>query len=412
MRQIITIWKKELKDTFRDRRTLAAMLLIPIILMPLVIVGMSKIMEYQFKKTAEQAVKISIVGENYAPILAEIIKKQDKVEIVKSDNNLKESVAKDKIDAGLIIPSDFDDQIRDIKPVQIKMLTKSTSSKSSSALLRINSALSVFNKQLLEKRFADQKINQNILSEVSGAPEDVATEKERGGFGLGFLLPLFIVIWAITGGQYTAIDISAGEKERKTLEPLLLTPVKRLDIVLGKFLAVSTTALISVVAALGSIYFTMLRFGFGPIGQNGEFQAGGAAAGAQQGAIFDFSVEPQAIILLLVISVLLIFLFSAIILSVAIFARSFKEAQNYVGPMYLFVVMPVAILNAMIGLKPALWFFALPAVNAFLLFREILAGAYDWQHILLTAASLIVYSLIAIFVASKIYSKETVLFKS
>lgn len=388
------------------------MLLIPIILMPLVIVGMSKIMEYQFKKTAEQAVKISIVGENYAPILAEIIKKQDKVEIVKSDNNLKESVAKDKIDAGLIIPSDFDDQIRDIKPVQIKMLTKSTSSKSSSALLRINSALSVFNKQLLEKRFADQKINQNILSEVSGAPEDVATEKERGGFGLGFLLPLFIVIWAITGGQYTAIDISAGEKERKTLEPLLLTPVKRLDIVLGKFLAVSTTALISVVAALGSIYFTMLRFGFGPIGQNGEFQAGGAAAGAQQGAIFDFSVEPQAIILLLVISVLLIFLFSAIILSVAIFARSFKEAQNYVGPMYLFVVMPVAILNAMIGLKPALWFFALPAVNAFLLFREILAGAYDWQHILLTAASLIVYSLIAIFVASKIYSKETVLFKS
>lgn len=412
MRQIITIWKKELKDTFRDRRTLAAMLLIPIILMPLVIVGMSKLMEYQFKKTAEQAVKISIVGENYAPILAEIIKKQDKVEIVKSDNNLKESVAKDKIDAGLIIPSDFDDQIRDIKPVQIKMLTKSTSSKSSSALLRINSALSVFNKQLLEKRFADQKINQNILSEVSGAPEDVATEKERGGFGLGFLLPLFIVIWAITGGQYTAIDISAGEKERKTLEPLLLTPVKRLDIVLGKFLAVSTTALISVVAALGSIYFTMLRFGFGPIGQNGEFQAGGAAAGAQQGAIFDFSVEPQAIILLLVISVLLIFLFSAIILSVAIFARSFKEAQNYVGPMYLFVVMPVAILNAMIGLKPALWFFALPAVNAFLLFREILAGAYDWQHILLTAASLIVYSLIAIFVASKIYSKETVLFKS
>lgn len=412
MRQIITIWKKELKDTFRDRRTLAAMLLIPIILMPLVIVGMSKIMEYQFKKTAEQAVKISIVGENYAPILAEIIKKQDKVEIVKSDNNLKESVAKDKIDAGLIIPSDFDDQIRDIKPVQIKMLTKSTSSKSSSALLRINSALSVFNKQLLEKRFADQKINQNILSEVSGAPEDVATEKERGGFGLGFLLPLFIVIWAITGGQYTAIDISAGEKERKTLEPLLLTPVKRLDIVLGKFLAVSTTALISVVAALGSIYFTMLRFGFGPIGQNGEFQAGGAAAGAQQGAIFDFSVEPQAIILLLVISVLLIFLFSAIILSVAIFARSFKEAQNYVGPMYLFVVMPVAILNAMIGLKPALWFFALPAVNAFLLFREILAGAYDWQHILLTAVSLIVYSLIAIFVASKIYSKETVLFKS
>ena len=89
---------------------------------------------------------------------------------------------------------------------------------------------------------------------------DVSTKQERGGFLLSFILPLFIVIWSITGGMYTAMDVSAGEKERSTLEALLLTPATRLEITLGKLLAVATVAFMTIVAALSSMVYSLARF--------------------------------------------------------------------------------------------------------------------------------------------------------
>lgn len=406
--QIITICKKELLDTIRDRRSLLAMIVIPALLMPLLIVGMAKFIDYQMKKSAEQTVKVAIRGENYSSLLTETIKNQKKIEIVKIDpptdsgqaDALKQAIEEEKIDAGIIIPSDFSDNVQSLKPAEIKVIIKSTLEKSGNASQKINAAIAEFNKQIREKRFSELKINPNVLTEASAIPEDIATKKEKGGFGLGYLLPFFIVIWSITGGQYTAVDASAGEKERKTLEALLLTPVKRFTIVMGKFLAVATASIISVIVALASLYLTISKVGFGPMAQ-----------GAPEGAIFDFSLEPKALFILLIVSILLVFVFSAIMLSIAIFAKSFKEAQSYLGPLYLVVILPLSLMNTMIGLKPALWLFAIPAVNAILLFKEILVGDYNFGHIAVTIVSLAGFSLLALFAASKIYSKESVLFK-
>ena len=402
---ILTIWKKELKDTIRDRRTLMAMVVMPMLLMPVMTIGMFKFMEYQIENQAEKVVKISIIKEGEAPALMEMIKDQEKIEIVEVEGEIKDAVTNDDIDLGIIIPENFQENIDNLETAEIAIIKKSTNLDSESALARISFLVVNFNNQILQERFADQEINPKVLSKAVIVPEDMATEKETGGFILGLIIPLFIVMWSIMGGQYTAIDVSAGEKERKTLESLLLTPVKRMDIVFGKFLTVSTVALTSVIVAIGSFYVALIYSGgFGSMMQNGQ------SSGVENIAI-SFSIEPLAILLLLAVSLFLVLMFSAIILSIAIFAKSFKEAQSYIGPSYLVVILPVVLVNAMPGFEPVLWFFALPAVNATLLFKEVLMGVYDPGHILLTLSSLIIYSIIAIFIATKIYSKEGVLFR-
>jgi len=406
--QIITIWKKELKDTIRDKRTLMSSIILPLVLMPLLIIGIGKFAVYEMQRSQEQVVKITFINETQAPELVDAIKKQDKIEIVKLEGDVKEAARNDKIDAGIIIPSDFKTSVEKQNPVQLQVLGDSTNDKANVAFSRIMAGLTAYNNQVLQTRFTEQKINPTVLASVTAVKEDVSTEKERGGFGLGFILPLFIVMWSIIGGQYTAIDASAGEKERKTLEALILTPVRRLNIVFGKFLAVSTVALLSVVISLVSLYIG-LKFSGSSI-YNQASQTAAAGTGSESLNIA-FSLEPKAIIILLAASLFLVFMFSAILLSISIFAKSYKEAQSYIGPAYLIVILPTVFVNTLPGLKPALWFFALPVMNAILLYKEVLMGTYDWGHILVTVGSLIVYSLAAIFAAAKIYSKEGILFR-
>lgn len=398
-----------MRDTVRDRRTLLSMVLIPILLMPLIMVGMFKLIESQQKSQAEQTVKVTIINEAAAPRLVEKFKAAGKIEIVSVSGDAEKSVANGNIDAVLSLPEDFQEKIAAQEPLEIGLISKSTNLNSLNVSSALALAVSQFNNELLAARFDEQGVDPKILSGVTVANRDVATAKETGGYILGFMIPLFIVIYSIAGGQYTAIDVSAGEKERKTLEALFLTPARRIEIVLGKFLAVATVALISIVLAIGSLYVTFVY-----VGDAGMLAADMSTGGAGANIIgeLNFSVEPQAALLLFAVSVFLVLMFSAFLLSISIFAKSFKEAESYISPAYLVVILPIVFVNSVPTFEPMLWHYAIPAVNAVLLFKEVLMGTYDTTHILVTFASLIVASAAAILIATKIYLKEKVLFGS
>ncbi|MFA5135671.1 MAG: ABC transporter permease [Patescibacteria group bacterium] len=403
MRSIRTIWKKELKDTIRDRRTLMAMIVLPMLLMPAVIIGMGKLVELQAKQAEEKVVKVAVEQRESAPAFVELLGSQEKLELVEISKDIRQAVRDDEIEAGIIIPEGFSELVASQQPASLLVVGKSINTDSSIARSRIQEAVMAYNSQLIAMRLTEQAVDQSILNPVTAASEDLVTEQEAGGFGLSFILPLFIIMWSVVGGQYTAIDISAGEKERKTLESLLLTPVRRLEVVFGKFLAVSTAALVSVVVALGSMYASMLIFGPGLFG---------AVAGSGDASMeLNFSIEPLAFLILFCASIILVLMFSAVQLSIAIFAKSYKEAQSYIGPSYLVVILPVVLVNTLPNFKPVLWFFSLPVVNAVLLFKEVLVGVYDVPHILMTTASLVLFAGLAIYIAVKIYAKESVLFR-
>lgn len=399
-RYILTIWHKELKDTIRDRRTLLAMVVMPMVLVPLLIVGMFKFTDYQQRKAQEQIVKIAVVNSQAAPELISLIRTDNKIEIVEINLEINQAIDQDKIDAALIITQDFSQKISRQETAIIELIRNSTKTKSNTALSRLRILINSFNTQITEKRFEAQSIDKSILAGAVLEVQDIASQKEMGGFVLGLIIPLLIIMWSIIGGQYTAIDISAGEKERKTLESLLLTPAKRVDVVLGKFLAVASTALVSVVVSLVSM---IVAFRF--VNLESSF------IGGSPDTALAFSLPPAAILIFFVVAVLLVLMFSAILLSIAIFAKSYKEAQSYIGPSYLLIILPVTLINALPGFKPAVWLFTLPAINAMLLFKEVLLGNYIASHILITMISLILFAVLALLVATKIYAKETILFK-
>ncbi len=408
-KKIITIWKKELKDTVRDRRTLLSMVLIPILLMPVIMIGMFKLMDSQQKSQAEQTVTVAIVNEGAAPQIVGKLTGTGKIDAIPVTGDPETSVAEGDIDAAILIPADFREKIAYEQPVEITLVAKSTNLNSMNVASALSLAVAEYNSEVLSTRFREQGIDPGVLSNVTVVNRDAATAKETGGYILGFLIPLFIVIYSIAGGQYTAIDVSAGEKERKTLEALFLTPARRIEIVLGKFLAVATVALTSIVLAIGSLYATFVYAGAGML------SSAGMNTGANSPDIIgelNFTVEPQAAFLLFGVSVFLVLMFSAFLLSISIFAKSFKEAESYISPAYLVVVLPIVFVNSVPTFEPMLWHYAIPAVNAVLLFKEVLMGTYDTMHILVTFVSLIITSAAAILVATKIYSREKVLFGS
>lgn len=411
--QIFTIWKKELKDTIRDKRTLFSMVLIPIVMMPLLMIGMAKLTEIQFKEQQEQVARIAVRGGEYAPAIMATIKNDPNLLIIEENGDFKEAVAEERLEGGLIIPQDFEEKIKNEEASPLTIITKSTNLKSTALGGRITSLITAYNAQITQRRFQDKGINPGVLSGAVLETQDAASKQEASGMLWGMILPMIIVIWAITGGQYTAIDVSAGEKERKTLEALLMTPIKRLDLVIGKFLAVSTVALVSTILALGSMYISISQVMGGTM-KNLAVTSGAAPESATQASMFSWqiSVEPQAFLILLAVSILLVLMFSAILLSISIYAKNFKEAGNYISPAYMLIIIPIVALNSMPDFVPALWHFALPAVGAMLLFKEVLMGTYDAAHLAITITFLIIYAILVLLIATKIYAKESVIFNS
>ena len=393
MSSIITVFFKEIKDSIRDRRTLLTAVLMPIFLMPVIMIGSLKFQEYQQKSTEQKKAIIAVSNEAAAPTLMSFLKSQEKITI-KSTTDYNKDIDSGTINAFLQVPDDFEKQLAVQTPAKISVFQKSSNLDSQSALPKVTIALQQFNEIESVKRLQEKKIDPSVITVLAITPVDISTATERGGFFIGLLLPMFIVLFAIIGGMYIAIDVSAGEKERKTLEALILTPASRFEIVAGKFLAVASTASASSVLSLFSLYaaFKLFPPSFGD-------------------ASVIINLSPASIGIMLGIGVILAIMFSGLLLSVAIFAKSYKEAQNYITPFYLIAVLPVAIFAQIPGLKPTLPMFLLPGVNGVFVIKEVIVGAFDTGHILVTIGSLLVYAVIAIIVASSIYSKEGILFR-
>ncbi len=410
MSRIITIWKKELKDSVRDRRTLISTIILPMLLMPVIIVGLGKLTVWQISQSEEQIAKVAVANESASADFTELLRQNQKIEIISASAEEARTAVKNKtIDLAVVLPDDFDSGVTADRQIQLEVYQNSLNMKSSAALARLSATAVQYNQLLLQSRLAKQNISPDVQNGLILKAIEIASESELGGFGLSYILPLFIVMWAVVGGQTAAVDISAGEKERKTLESLLLTPVSRLQIVIGKFMTVSTMALTSEILALGSMY-AVFAFGGGDLfASTVSSQSNSLVQSDASG--FSFSLQFQAVIIMFLVSILLVMLFSALNLSVAIFARSYKEAQSYIGPSYLAVILPVVLVNTLPGFEPTLGYFAIPIVNAVLLFKEVLIGVYDTGHILLTIAVMIAAALFTMYIASRIYQKEKVLFK-
>lgn len=396
LRTIKIIYLKELLDTIRDRRTLIAMIVVPILLFPVMMIGFGWFARTQSIKMVEEVAKLAVLGKDNAPHLYQLMEQSKYLKIVQSPNP-REALSKGEIQIILEIPDDFESKVNTETPAEITMLFDAATIKSNVAKGKVNNVFETYKQELVTRRLESRRIDNSILNPFGIKEQNVASEEKMTGMILGMILPYIVILLSLTGAMYPAIDLTAGEKERGTMETLLISPATRLELVMGKFLTVFTASYITGILATVSMFVTLM-FGLSMLKELTKDLA--------------FSIQFGAVFIMLLLLVPVSMIFSALLMSIAIFARSYKEAQSYISPLMILVVMPAVIPMMAPTMELNSRWVWVPIINVSLILREVFTGKYNWGYIGLIILSMGFYAAIALFVATRLFQKEKVLFRT
>jgi sodium transport system permease protein len=394
-KNIKLIFIKELVGTVRDKRTIIAMIIIPLIFYPLLFMGIGYFNQMGNEKSEEAISKIIIIGAEFSPPLVKYFQNNPKIEILSIQNNPLLKLEKGEVQLILIIPSDFKDRIEEGESCPLILRYDATETKSRIAQKRINQAIAEYEKEIISQRLSIMHLKEEFIRPLILQTENVASPQKVTGSLLGVLLPYLIVILIFVGAMHTAVDITAGEKERGTITTLLVSQINRVEIVLGKCFAVMLISFISMI--LGLIGLTL------------AFLSGTSIMGGIEGV--EFGISFCTIFLLFLVLLPLVGLASAVLIMVGIFARNIKEASSYITPIYMLTVF-LGVISISQGIELSGKMFLVPVLNSSFVFKEILMGKIYWSHIITTFSANMVIATLALLSATRLFTKEEVLFRS
>lgn len=388
------VFKKELLDIFRDRKTLIIGILIPLILLPVMFgvigSGMNK-----STKDVQDNIKVAIVDKGNSTIKT-FMKSQKNIRVINS-TNIGEDIKKGSIMIAMEIPKEFDSAINNEKPVNIKLTYDNASAQSNLAATMIDSYIQSYSKGVVAERLKSKGIKAEILTPINVDKVTLVKESEsEGQFMLSLMLPLFLMIYSVTGPMAPATDLGAGEKERGTLEPLLTTKAGRLSLLWGKFLAITVMGCLTIIASIVGLLISMKQM-------EGMF---GSSAG------ITISLTPKVIVLIGIMSILVTMAFGALELAISISARSFKEAQTYLTPLTVIAFIPVYATYMLDGKNIDGYYFNIPLANVVCLMKEFLSGIFNVQHMIITFSWILVYIVASVLLARYMFSREEVVFRT
>lgn len=394
------VYLKELRSLLRDRKTLIFTILIPIFAMPLMGFGMTQVMSMLSEKARTQQVKYAIFGAENAPALAELFAKDESFREVKlgGQGEVKAAIGDDRIKLALSIPARFNDTISSNQQAAVELHFNSADA-GEITRKRVTAVIEKYNTTLRDKALADFKLSAPqlafVLNPVAIEARSTADQRERIGALVGGMLPYLLIFVCLMAGMYPAIDLGAGEKEAGTLETLLLAPVSRSQLVMGKFLVLFTVALAAALLMVTSLG-VLLRFYPGKM--DPALAAVIAAIGAGDLALIALMLVPTAA------------MFAAILLAMSIYAKSYKEAAGMMQPMMLVAIMPLMV--AMVPGVELTWLWsAVPLTNIALAMKEIVKGTMEYPKFLMILLSSTVLAAILLAWCRHWFSREDVLFR-
>jgi len=391
---IFTIFKKELKDTLRDRRTLMMMLVIPILVFPIIMnifVGVSATFS---EEAATKKVKIGFVGEkdNYVlNQLKNLPKEMGKKEIVfYSDSiQLKKDLRLDSIQIGIFSEKQFSHNLTTQKPANLVVFYNATDvGMKDRAEIYLNTIEDIAR----QERILDLKLDEAKLTPIITEYSNVASDKEMIGKLAGGILPYIFIAFGFLGCMYPAIDLFTGEKERGTIETLLTTPVARWQILFGKMGVVVLSGLLASTAAL--------------IGLSLSIEVLDVVENAELLAIIHGILSAKFIILLYALLVPLTVFFAGVMIPIAVYAKSFKEAQSIITPLNIVMVLP-AMVGFFPGIELNLTTACIPVVNIVLATKDLIAGTLDMGLLAISFGVMFALATLAVFISYKQFDKET-----
>lgn len=394
------VYRKEFTEWVRDRRTLISTVLVPLFLFPIIMVGFSALAVVMVGKAQKETPKIMVLGGEDSPQLVAELGKVESLKVAPYSANWKEQISNKDIRAAVEIPPGFQASLEKGEAKTVKIYFYEGEMKSSFGADRIEKFLKDYREQVVKDRLAAKNVPAAVLTPFEIHQENVAPPEKVSGATVGGFIGYMVVLLCMTGAMYPAIELTAGEKERGTMETILSSPISRMNLVLGKFLLVLSAALSTAalsVLSMGISFSVLRRFN--------------VSSGRGEAAGLMLQLGPKAVASIFMMALPLAVLFSAVLMTIALFAKSYKEAQSYLTPMTFLVVIPaVASLLPGVELTPKLAL--IPILNTSLVCKEIMTGTYHWNSIALIFASTCVYAGIALFLAFKTFQRESVLFRS
>lgn len=401
LRTIGIVYRKEFLDSIRDRRTVTSMIVVPLLVMPLLTIGLGVLSLLLVGVAMRETPKVMILGGQDSPHLLADLRQLKELEVVPEKADYAEEISNKQIRAAVKIPAGFESKLAAGEPAAVTIYMYQGELKSGFGADRLQKFFREWRDRAVTEQLAARNLPETLAHPFDIREENVAPPEKVGGAILGGMVPYFVILLCLTGAMYPAMDLTAGEKERGTIETILCSPVSRTHLVLGKFLMVLTASIATAVLALTSmaISFTL-----------GKKLVAGIAHGAADAGL-QITITAKAVLSIFLVVLPLAVFFSAALLALSLFAKSFKEAQSYISPLMLVVVMPaIAALLPGVELNAALAL--VPVLNTSLVSKEIITGTYHWNLILLIFASSAVYAAVALTIAVKLFQREDVLFRT
>lgn len=384
---LLTVYLKELKDALRDRRTAIMILVASIITGPLTLILVAQFISGLEEKSA--TLKVRIVGQQYAPELTNFLQRND-VEIETAPADYEARVREGRLDAVIVIPEDFDERLLAGDNAKVEIVYDDSRAESGPAIRQAERLMRAFNRETGMLRMMARGVSPDLVEPVKVEPVSTATPRQKGAFIL-FLIPMFAILSPLLGGMTVAIDSTAGERERGSLEPLLANPVPTGQIVAGKWLAAWTLATtVAVLTLTGFVIAALLH--------------------SQKKLATLMTFGTPELLQFVVVVIPFAAMTSALQILICTYGRSYREAQTYVS--YLATVasfVPVVVMFS--GLKDALWQLAIPVLGQQMVLSRVVRGdALAPVDYLLPSAVAFALAAICVTLVARLLRDERIIF--
>lgn len=392
------IFKKEILDIVRDRKSIFMMIVVPILLYPIIMVLLMGIMNSSINKMTSETITLGLSSAPNAEFV-EIVdsenairEKEDtlgNIEIKTNIKDYKSELEKGEIDAYI------DNSIKDN---DYKVIINSASDESGIKSDAIFDVMNKYKRKMSEREIEKHGLDSHqILEPIKYEKVDITNSAKKAGMLLGQVIPFILIIGVLFGSIYPAIDVMAGEKERGTLETLFSLPISNMELVIGKYMAVSASAILTSLLNIISMSCTL-----------GYFMKAESIYNPSMVHI-NYSVLGGAVLITIVSVILFAQVVSALAMCVCSFAKTFKEAQNYITPLMLIIMVP-AYISMIPNISLSRITATIPVVNISLLIKSVISLRANMKMVSLVLIVNLIFVLISLVLLSKIFNSEDILF--
>jgi len=387
LRHVWAIFRKEVLDGSRDRRSISS-LVFSALISP-ILFGLMFTVAAERGKSADE-IALPVDGAQYAPALVEWLGQQSGVTVVPPPADAEKAVSSRDEDVVLIIDKDFAKNMGRAVPAQVKLVSDVTRDSARPKVTRVRNLVAAYSSQTSGLRLIARGVAPSVASAVRIEEVEVSSSQQRLATQLS-ILPLLLVIAALTGSMQLAIDSTAGERERGSLEPLLLNPVPRGALAAGKWLAASLFGCCAVLFSMLLTINVMRRVPWHDLG-------------------IRFRVSDAELMSLLALILPLALFLSAIVMFASTFARSFKEAQSYLGMLMLLPMLP-GLVSTMYPLAGRPWMAPIPVLGQYALAADVLGGKPPGvAFYLLAGMSVVACAIGLVTLTARMLKREAIVF--